>query len=178
MEVRIRGKDYKINIVKDSSVRRARQYYNNIFESLRKIGLSSDYVDVTLENNPIKRIPASASWYIDGHHCHFSYSKMDKYVDNINVVSKVIELSVRELIEGQITVEEFVFGFREDKDFKEKRDEAREFFGLEKDHIDLEVINAKYKALARELHPDMPTGDIDKFKKLNEHHKTLKRELE
>ncbi len=178
MDIRIRGKDYKINIIKDSSVRRSRQYYNNIFLSLRKIGLSTDDVDVTLENNPIKRIPASASWYIDGHHCHFSFNKMERYVDNINVVSKVIELSVNELLNEEITAEEFISGFKEDKNFKKQRDEAREFFGLEEDHIDLESINAKYKQLAKELHPDMPTGDVLKFKELNTHHKTLKRELE
>lgn len=103
---------------------------------------------------------------------------MDKYVDNIQVVSKVIDLSVKELLDEKITFEDFIFGFKEEKGFKEKREEARNFFGLEEDHIDLESINAKYKLLAKELHPDMPTGDVIKFKKLNEHHKTLKRELE
>ncbi len=55
MDIKIRGKGYKINLVKDSSVRRSRQYYNNIFESLRKIGLSNDDVEATLENNPVVR---------------------------------------------------------------------------------------------------------------------------
>ncbi|MCX9025094.1 MAG: DnaJ domain-containing protein [Candidatus Methanoperedens sp.] len=38
-------------------------------------------------------------------------------------------------------------------------------------------MTTKYKALAKELHPDMPTGDTEKFKQLNIAHKILKREL-
>lgn len=178
MEVRIRGKTYNINLVKDSSVRRAVQYYNNTFASLRKIGLTSDHVDVSEERNPLKKAPAYATWYIEGHRCHFSYNKMPKFVDNIQIVSKVVDISVKELLEEKMTFEEFVESFREDHGFEEKRKEAREFFGLEEDHTDLTTINEKYKKLAKELHPDMPTGDEVKFKKLNEHHKTLKRELE
>ena len=33
------------------------------------------------------------------------------------------------------------------------------------------------KEMAKTLHPDTPTGDVEKFKKLNHAHKILKREL-
>ncbi|MDP2845958.1 MAG: J domain-containing protein, partial [Candidatus Methanoperedens sp.] len=65
----------------------------------------------------------------------------------------------------------------EDSDVEDKRKEAREFFGVEPDSNDLEIITKKYKALAKELHPDMPSGDTEKFKQLNIAHKILKREL-
>jgi len=42
----------------------------------------------------------------------------------------------------------------------------------------LDLISKKYKDLAKKLHPDMETGDIDKFKAINRAHKMLKRELE
>lgn len=178
MEVRIRGRTYNINLIKDSSVRRATQYYNNTFASLRKIGLTSDHAEVSEERNPLKKAPANASWYIQGHHCHFSYNKMPRFVDNLQVVSKVVDMNIKDLLDEKISFEEFIESFKEDPDFVEKRKEAREFFGLEDDHTDLTTINEKYKKLAKELHPDMPTGDEKKFKKLNEHHKILKRELE
>ena len=44
--------------------------------------------------------------------------------------------------------------------------------------MDLKEIDLRYKKLAKEFHPDMPNGDNDMFKKLNEYHKILKRELE
>jgi len=37
--------------------------------------------------------------------------------------------------------------------------------------------NKKHREMAKELHPDMSTGDTEQFKKLNIAHKILKREL-
>ena len=42
----------------------------------------------------------------------------------------------------------------------------------------MDLINKKYKELAKEHHPDMPGGNTEKFKAINHAHKTLKRELE
>ena len=44
--------------------------------------------------------------------------------------------------------------------------------------MDMGLINKKYKVLAKEHHPDMPMGSTEKFKEINNAHKTLKRELE
>ena len=57
------------------------------------------------------------------------------------------------------------------------RKAARVTLGLAENENDIEVINKAYKAMARDLHPDMESGDIDKFKLVNNAHKTLKREL-
>lgn len=176
--IKIRGHVYKIHPTRDSFNRRATQYYNLIAEQLRRIGLTIDDVEITEERVPIKKAPASASWWIQGYHCHFSFNKMPRFVDNLQVVLKVIEHSIDELTEKKISIEDFILSFKEEKGFDEKRKEAREFFDLEKDNINLEEISKKYKKLAKNLHPDMPNGDINKFKQLNEHHKILKRELE
>ncbi len=50
--------------------------------------------------------------------------------------------------------------------------------GVSQNELDLMIIDKKYKSLAREHHPDMPTGDANKFKIINEAHKTLKKELQ
>jgi len=72
------------------------------------------------------------------------------------------------------TFDDFITEFREDSDVDDKRKEAREFFGVDQDVNDLELISKKYKAMAKEFHPDMPTGDTEKFKQLNIAHKILK----
>ena len=39
-------------------------------------------------------------------------------------------------------------------------------------------IDVKYKELAKKHHPDMPSGNLEKFKEINNAHKTLKKELQ
>lgn len=176
--IKIRGHEYKINLIRDSFNRRATQFQNQIIEQFKILGLTSDDINIIEEKMPMKKAQAGVSWWIYDHHCHFSFNKMTRYVDNLLVVLKVIEHKISELINEKITIEEFIESFKEDNDFDNKRNEAREFFGLEKNHMNLEIIDLKYKKLAKSLHPDMPTGDVEKFKQLNKHHKILKRELE
>ena len=59
----------------------------------------------------------------------------------------------------------------------EDRAKARETLGIEKDALDMEAINKKYKEMARQAHPDMEGGCVEKFKEINNAHKILKREL-
>lgn len=177
-EVIIRNQTYHITPTRDSFNRRAVQYTNSIIEKFKSIGLTVDDVTVSEERMAIKRAPASVSWWINNSHCHFSYNKMTKYVDNLLVVLRVIERHVNELVAENISIEEFLEIFEETKDIEEQRAKAREFFELDENHIDLDIINKKYKILAKTLHPDMSTGDLEKFKELNRHHKILKRELE
>ncbi len=94
------------------------------------------------------------------------------------IVLKVIEAETSLVISEKKTRNEFIEEFREETDINEKRTKAREFLGVEPDSADLEHINKRYKEMAKELHPDKPTGDTEKFKKLNSAHKILKRELQ
>ena len=100
------------------------------------------------------------------------------FLENLYVVSRVIELEVDNLLDNKKTFEEFIREFTEDKNIDKKRIEARETLGLSRNIMDIELINKKYKILAKEHHPDMPTGSTEKFKTINDAYKTLKRELE
>jgi len=91
---------------------------------------------------------------------------------------QLLELEVGRVVSGEKTMQEFTIEFSEDNDIEDERKEARDFLGLEHNVNDLEVINKKYKELAKEFHPDMPNGSTDKFKQLNRAHKILKRELQ
>ena len=176
--LKIKGHEFSAFTVKDSPSRRAVQFRNNILSSLRKIGLTEDDVDVEIETLAVKKTPASASWYVDGHHLYYSYNGAAKFVENLYVVSKIIELEVDALLNERKTLHEFIAEFSEDKDIGDKRKEARKALGVDEDTLDLNVINEKYKSLAKAHHPDMPNGNMEKFKEINNAHKTLKRELE
>lgn len=173
-----KGHKFDVVIVKDSFSRRAVQFKNNIIHTLKKIGLTEDYVDIQIEACAFKKATASATWYFNGHHMYYSYDLGDKFVDNLNIVSKVIELEVDALIHERKLVEDFISAFSEDDDVEEQRKEARTALGLDANVKDLAVINQRYKALAKEHHPDTQTGDTGKFKAINHAHKIIKRELE
>ena len=177
-KLKIKGHEFNVVIAKDSFYRRAEQYKNKIIDILRKIGLTEDDVDVQVEPAAMKKAPASATWYFEGYHLHYSYQAADKFVDNLYVVLKVIELEVNSLLNEERTVKEFIGEFSEDKDIKKQREAARETLGVSSDTIDLEIIDKKYKDLAKQHHPDMLGGNIEKFKAINRAHKILKRELE
>lgn len=162
---------------KNSNNRRALQFKNNIITLLRRIGVNENDIDVPLENVAIKKARASATWYHSGHRMYYSYNLQSKFVDNLQVLSRVIEMETNMVLSEKKTFEDFIAEFKEESDVDDKRKEAREFFGFGHDLNDLEIINKKYKAMAKELHPDMPTGDTEKFKQLNNAHNILKREL-
>lgn len=176
-KVTIKGNEFEAITIRDSFNRRAIQFQNNIIASLRKIGLTIDDIDIQLEPNGIKRAPAFVSWYFDKYHLYYSYSLMPRYVENLYVVSKVIDLAVTALIEEKMSVEEFVSEFAEEIDVAKKRKQARTVLGLEENTTDLKVIDKAYKDLAKKHHPDTENGNTEKFKEINNAHKVIKREL-
>lgn len=178
VQITIKGHEFNAITIKDSYSRRSQKFKNNIIVSLRSLGLTEDDVELELEPIAIKKVPASVSWYINGFHLHYSYKKCDKYVENLYVISKLIDLEIKEILEGKKTIEEFINDFREELDVGEKREKARDLLGVDEDTIDLNLINKKYKNLSKDAHPDMPNGSTEKFKELNNAHKILKRELE
>ncbi len=172
-------KGFKISVppIRDSYDRRAVQYRNNIIEILRKIGLTEDDIDITLEASGYRYAPAFVSWYVEGYHLYYSYKLARKYVENLYVVWKVIDLEVQALLAGHKTMDEFMSDFMEGQDIEKQRQEARVTLGIKHDEMDIAVIDAKYKDLAKKNHPDMLGGDTEKFKAINRAHKVLKREL-
>jgi hypothetical protein len=175
--VKIKGHEINTIIVKDSFNRRAVQFQNNIFTLLSKISVIEDDIEIPMENVALKKAPASVSWYFDGHHLHYSYSACNKFVENLYVVQKLLEVEIADLIDGEKTVEDFVAEFREEHDVADRRKDAREVLGLEHNEIDINVVDKAYKNLAKEHHPDKEGGDVVKFKEINHAHKVLKREL-
>lgn len=177
-KLKIKGHEFSAVIVRDSFHRRAVQYSNKITESLRKIGLSEDDIDVPVEAAAMKKAPAYATWYLEGFRLHYSYGAANKFVDNLYVVFKVIELEVAALLNEERTINDFIGEFSEDNDVKKQREEARDALGISHDITDMDIIDKKYKELAKQHHPDMQDGDVDKFKAINRAHKILRRELQ
>lgn len=175
--VNIKGYEFDAVVIKDSFNRRAQRFCNNIINSLRSIGVPEDDIKIELEPVAIKRLPASVTWYIEGSQLHYSYKAGVKFVDNLFVVSKIIEFEVKQILAGEKTIEQFIFDFSEPDEVEEERKEARKLLGVDEDCIDFELMTRKYKELAKAAHPDMPTGNTERFKKLNRAHKILKREL-
>ena len=173
--VNIRGHEITVN-VKDSSNRRALQFKNNIIGTLSKLGLTDDDIDIPLERVVIKKSKASCKWYYDHHHLYFSYNGL-KFIENLYIVSKVIEFEVNALLNKEKTSSEFIEVFTEDEKVEQERKDARKYLGVSEDCRDFKMITDKYKEMAKKLHPDTDSGDTEEFKKLNKAHKTLKREL-
>ena len=173
----IKGHEIETVIFKNAHNRRAIQLKNNIVMLLRNIGVNENDIDVPVENVAIKKAKASATWYYCGHRMHYSHNMQNTFVDDLHVVFRVIEIESNLVLSEKKTFDDFISEFREDSDVDDKRKEARKFFGVDPDSNDLEIITTKYKAMAKELHPDMPSGDTEKFKQLNIAHKILKREL-
>lgn len=173
-----KGHEFDTVLVKDSFTRRAVQFKNNVINTLKKIGLTEDDVDIPLEPCMFKKNPASATWYFQGHHLYYRYDSDNKFVDNLYVVAKVIGLEVDAVINERKPIQDFISTFSEDPDVEQQRKKSRTILGLDTDTKDVHLINQRYKELAREHHPDTPTGNLEKFKEINHAHKILKREFE
>lgn len=177
VKIKIKGHEFEAVAVKDSFSRRATQFRNNIITSLKSLGITEDDIDIEVEPNAIRKAPASVSWYVNKQHLHYSHSSMGKYVENLYVVFKVIDLEVTALLEGRIALEEFINEFSEDIDVAKKRKEARAVLGLGHEVNDINIIDKAYKDLAKKHHPDTEEGNTEKFKEINSAHKILRREL-
>jgi hypothetical protein len=176
--ITVKGHQIQVPQIKDSFTRRAEQLKNRIITALTKIGLTADDVVIELERIPIKRMPASARWYLNGHRLEYTYGLQPRYIDNLSIIAQVIECEVRDLLADKKHIQEFISHFTEEEDASDQRQEARELLGLASDCTDLDVIDKAYKQMAKDLHPDMPNGDIDKFKAINKAHKLLRKELQ
>ena len=163
--------EYKLQ---GSAGRRSVMYKNSIIATLRKIGVVEDDITVDLIPIAIQRKPAMVSWYFEDSHLYFSFTKFN-FIGNIHVISKVLEKYVEALLSGERSANEFIGDFSEDEDVEKKREQARELLGVG-DSKDMKDIDAKFKQLAKDHHPDKG-GDIKKFQEINNAHKLLRREL-
>jgi len=176
-KINIKGLEIQPLIIRDSFNRRAQQYKNSIIETLRKIGLTEDDVYLEIPANAIRKAPANVSFYLDGRHLFLSHNAQARYVENLYMVFKIIELKVKALLEETLAPADFLAEFGEDQNVLIERKRARALLGLSEDIEDFKVIDQAYKNLARKHHPDTASGDAELFKEINSAHKLLKREL-
>jgi len=174
--ITVKGHEFNQLLIRDSYDRRAILFQNNIIESLKKIGVIEDDIDVKMQKVARMRGDSAASWYFEGRNMYLSYKLCPKFIDNLFIVSKVIEMEIKALLNEEITVEDFIKHFSEDGDIEKRRKEAREILGVDENCLDLELISKHYKELAKKHHPDAG-GEMEMFKKINNAHKMLKREL-
>lgn len=173
---RIRGFDISITPVKDATPRRAQQFKSKLIGAFAVLDLHKDNIEIPLERLAQKKAPASITWYMEGHRLYYSYDN-GRFIDNLHVVLQVIQHELQSLIAAEKSLEEFLRSFSEDDDVLEQRQEARKTLGLDDNEKDMAVIDKRYKDLAKAAHPDMATGSVEEFKRINNAHKILKREL-
>src|SRR3989338_1416413 len=142
--LKVRGYEFESFNLKSASQRKAVQLRNNLFASLKKVGVSEDDVEIDLEPVVIKKVQAFISWYMEGQHLYFSYKGLS-FIENLYVVSKIIELEVTALLDEKKTIREFIAVFSEDRDIESKRKEARETLGVSEESVDWDEIDKKYK---------------------------------
>ncbi len=178
MTINIKGHYIEPVTVTDAFGRRAVQYKNAIVAVLKRFGLTADDVEIEVEAVSSRNAPASATWFMDGHQLHYSYKALPRYVENLYIVYKVIEAEVETVISGKKDINDFIREFSEDDDVEEKRMAARGILGVAHDSLDIGEIDKRFKQLSKKHHPDMAEGDTETFKKINDAHKILRRELQ
>ncbi len=176
-KITVKGHEFKAPVIRDSFDRRAVQFKNNIFELLRKIGVGEDDVNVPVQNIAYRGGKAFVSFYLKHQHLYYSYNRSRKFVENLYVVFKVMEAEVNAVFNKEKTVEQFIIDFSEDEKVEDERKAARELLGVEEDCNNMDLMSQNYKKMAKEHHPDVEGGSQEKFKEINNAHKTLKREL-
>ena len=176
--VKVKGHAIHAIKIKDSFLRRAVKYKNDIISQLKMLGITEDDILLDLEPAVIKPLPATVVWYFDYNRLEFSCKSQSKYVENLYIISKVIQKELELVAHGEKTIQQFVLDFTESDSVAEDRKLARELLGVEEDCLDLNHINKVYKKKAMSLHPDVEGGDHLQFQELNRAHKILKRELE
>ncbi len=176
----VKGNEFDVTFNTHSSSRSVILFINKIYTTLKKIGVPEHHIKLKEERQPLRKAPAEVFWYVNGFHCYYSYNRQARYVDNLQIISKLLEIEINKILNQEKDIQEFISDFKEEDDLQEKRKEARILLNVEETETNLEVINKKYKILAKEYHPDVNKnhGSEEKFKKLNEAHKLLKQELE
>ncbi|MCA9486844.1 DnaJ domain-containing protein [Candidatus Woesearchaeota archaeon] len=173
---RIKGYELELKVTKSAYERKSILFANSIIETLGKLGVGRDDIEVSLGVMGNKNLPAQVEWFYDGGYLECSCSLTRRFIDNLYLIMKLLEICVSELVSGKISKEDFLKLFREERNVKLHRRESREILGVSENEMSLEVITNAYKKLAKLHHPDRG-GDVETFQNINFAHKTLKREL-
>jgi len=176
--VKVKGNDIEVPVFRDSFDRRAVQVQNRIVATLKLLGVDRDNVEVEMEKNARLKAKALVAWYFEGRNLKYSYSLCGKFIENLYVVDRVLEIEVARLVNNEITLDDFQREFADEEGLDERLIDARRILGVSEDESDFEVISRNYKNLSRKFHPDMEGGDHEKFQMINVAHKLIRKELE
>jgi hypothetical protein len=177
--VSVKGHEIEIKITKSNYDRKAVLFANNIIEELKKLNITRDDIEIKTNILGNKNIPATIEFWAQGHYMRFSYSMAKRFIDNLYVIQKVIEIEVNEVLIGKKEMLEFFHTFSEDtksKDISKELKIAKQELGLDENENDIDKINVEYKKLARKHHPDMG-GNLEEFQKINKAHKLIKKQM-
>ncbi|MCH8520032.1 MAG: J domain-containing protein [Nanoarchaeota archaeon] len=176
----VKGHEIALKVTKTGCNRKATQLVNSIVTSLKQIGVVRDDIEVVIPPLANRIEPAVLEFWLNRYYCRFSYSRANRFIDNLYLISKLIEIEVEEVISGKKDIQEFYSMFNESKSDMKKLDksinEAKVLLGVSESEKDVEVINLAYKKLARKHHPDLG-GDIEEFQRINQAHKLILKEM-
>jgi len=175
--LKIKGHSIPKPEITTSFSRRAVAIKNHILNTLKRLGVDADHADIPMETFATRKTPASISWYFGGRNLKYTYGQMPRFIENLYVIDKILEIEIERLISGEITLDQFSNEFSEDDDHLDQLKEARKTLGIDEEEKDFQVISKSYKKLARIHHPDMPNGSHEEFQKINAAHKLIQKEL-
>lgn len=171
----VNGRNIVIKPTHSKFSRTANEIKNEILHDLSRIGITSDYIDIELPRNPLKReTPAEISWYVNEENFYYKCETQENYRDNLGVISKLVNMEVYSIKNGLKSftqvMNQFRIGYNPDTPITKSPQEILE---IPQGVNDLEYIKFKYKELSKKYHPDNPEGSAEKFKEINEAYKQL-----
>lgn len=175
--IKIKGHEIPKPKITASFGRKATQIEGHIMATLKKLGLTRDSIDIPMEKFATRNAPATVSWYFQGRNFKYTYGQMPRFVENLYIINKVLEIEVDKFLSGDVTLDKFCREFSEDEDLHNQLTQARKTLEVDIAEKDFDVINKNFKKLARKHHPDMPGGDHEKFQEINAAHKLIQKEL-
>lgn len=175
----VNGKRIEIKPTNSRFAKTAYSIFQDILKSFKRIGITPEFINLTLPRNPLKNdLPAEVAWIVNAKDHYYMCNTQSNYRDNLGVISKVIEMDSYAIRNGMKSFAQVMNQYRLGYEPNgEKILTPREILGIHDSIKDIDYIDYIYKKKAKELHPDMPTGDTEKFKQVNDAYQQLKEEL-
>ena len=94
----VKGHEIKVKVTKAGYARKSVVFANNIVEELKKLNIIRD--DIKIETNILgnKNLPATIEFWADGHYLRFSFSMTKRFIDNLYIIMKLVEIEVNEVL--------------------------------------------------------------------------------
>lgn len=175
--IQVNGKTVRISVPRCHSRKTPASFYRLIYDSFSKIGIEEKYIAIeepkkhgygmTMDNS------VRITWYVNGSKHHYVSKSQPSVVDNLSVVSKVIEMDCYAIRNGLKS-----FGMVMNQYLLEQHSirTPRQVLGIDDTMSDKDYIKFKYTQLIKQHHPDAG-GDAERFKEVQAAYEALKKEL-